>query len=380
MRRSLKFFSKRKPLFWIIILILVILIGLVKCRSNDVSNKKQGMNQAVPVVTAIAQSRDVPVYFSALGSVIPTYTVTVKTQINGRLLKVFFKEGQNVKAGDLLAQIDPQFYQAQVTQFEGQLARDKALLVNAQIDLKRYQTLWRQDSVAKQTLDTQTALVKQYEGTVKLDQGLLDSARVNFAYCRIVSPIDGWVGLRLVDEGNLVQTSDVNGLVVINTVNPITVVFSIPEDQIPKVQKQIKAGKTLTVQAYDRSQKQLLATGSLLTIDNQIDPTTGTIKLKAQFQNDDHRLFPNQFVNVLLLADTLYNTIVVPTAAIQHGAQGTFVYRLNTNNTVSVKAVVVGVTQGDMTTISSGVLVRQIVVVEGADKLTNGSAVKTSAK
>jgi len=374
MRRLYKFFCNRKPLFWVLLLCVMAFL-LLKCHGNS-ANTKKNTNKPVPVVTAVVKSQNVPVYLSALGSVTATYTVTVKTQVNGRLLKVLFREGQTVKAGDLLAEIDPQLYQAQLTQYEGQLARDRALLANARLDLKRYQTLWRQNSVAKQVFDTQAALVKQYEGTVKLDEGLVDAARVNLAYCRITAPIDGFVGLRLVDEGNVVQTSDTTGLVVLNTINPITAIFAIPEDHIPAVQQQIKTGKTLSVQAYNRYQKQLLATGSLLTLDNQIDPTTGTVKLKAQFQNDDNRLFPNQFVNIQLLVDTLQNATVVPTAAIQYGSQGPFVYLLNTNNTVSVKPIVTGVTYGDVTVVLSGnILPKYIVVTEGADKLANGAAV-----
>ncbi len=345
---------------------------------NYYSNHHKKPAIPIPVVTANAQSKDVPVYLTELGSVTPTYSVTVKTQINGYLLRVLFTEGQMVKAGDLLAEIDPRLYEAQLIQYEGQMLRDSALLANAQVDLKRYQNLWKQDSVAKQTLDTQVSLVQQYEGLVKIDQGLIDTTQLNLAYCKIKSPIDGRVGLRLVDPGNYVQTSDTTGLAVINTINPITVIFSIPEDSVPAVTAKINAGNILTVEAYDRQQTKLLATGKLLTIDNQIDPTTGTVKLRAQFANENNALFPDQFVNVKLLVNTLVNATLVPTAALQYGAKNTFVYLVNKNKTVSVTPVMVGVTNGNDSVITSGLLPGQTVVVEGADKLTDGATIVPS--
>lgn len=360
---------------WIIASAVIIAAILLMLYLVANPSKHQRTKPAQSVVLAVAKSSNVPVYLSALGSVTPTHTVTVKTQVNGQLLRVLFQEGQMVKAGDLLAEIDPQPFQAAFTQSEGQLERDRATLVNARLDLKRYQTLWKQNSVSKQTLDTQTALVKQLEGTVKLDEGLVASARVNLAYCRITSPINGRVGLRLVDPGNFVQTSD-TGLVVITTLNPITVLFTLPEDSIPAVMKSLNSGKKLVTQAYDREQKHLLATGTLLTIDNQIDPTTGTVKLRAQFPNNHNQLFPNQFVNVQLLVDILQKATLIPTAAIQQGVNGPFVYVTNNNETVNIKPVIVGVTEGDNTTITSGVMPGQSVVVEGADKLTDGATIK----
>lgn len=363
----------RKRFFWLGVLIIVIVA--IKLVQYYVGANSADKAPPVPVVVAVAQSKDVPVYLSALGTVSPTSTVTVKTQINGQLLHVLFREGQMVKTGALLAEIDPRPYQAQLTQYQGQLARDSALLLNDQLNLKRYQKLWKENSVAKQTLDTQAAQVLQDEGTVKIDQGLVQNTLVNLAYCRITSPIDGRVGLSLVDAGNVVQVSDPNGIAVITTLQPITVIFTIPEDNVPQVLQQLNAGKTLTVLVYDRQQTTLLATGKLLTIDNQIDPTTGTVKLRAEFENKDNQLFPNQFVNTQLLVNTLHNAIIVPTAAIQHGAQGSFVYLLNKNHTVSVRSVVTGTTQGDNTVISSGVVSGQSVVIEGADSLTDGATV-----
>jgi multidrug efflux system membrane fusion protein len=364
---------QRRPRITLFILLAFIALVLVRCGLFSHSKKLPEL----PVVLTNAHLANVPVYLTGLGSVIPTYTVTVRTQVNGQLLQVLFREGQMVKAGDLLAQIDPRPYQAQLLQYEGQLERDKALLANAKLDLKRYQTLWRQDSVAKQTLDTQASVVKQNEGIVKLDEGLLQSTKVNLIYCNIISPINGRIGLRLVDPGNFVQTSDTAGIAIINMLNPITVVFSLPEDNISQVMTQINAGKVLVVEAYDRQQNKLLATGKLMTIDNQIDPTTGTVKLKASFQNENNLLFPNQFVNVKLLVTVLHNATVIPTAAIQHGPQNDFVYIANKDQTVTMKPIVSGITIGDNTVIQSGVTAGQAVVIDGADKLSDGAHIST---
>ncbi len=364
-------FFRKTPILLIILAVLLLIILI----QHWPFGKHKAPTPRIPVVAESAKKMDVPVYLSELGTVTPVYTVTVRTQINGQLLQVLYHEGQLVKKGDLLAEIDPRPYQAQLTQFEGQLKRDQALLDNANIDLKRYQILWKQDSVAQQTLATQASLVKQYEGAVKIDEGQIQATKVNLIYCEITSPVDGRIGLRLVDPGNFVQTSDTTGIAVIATLQPITVIFSIPEDSIPDVLDQINAGKALTVKAYDRQQNKLLATGSLLTIDNQIDTTTGMVKLRAQFENKDNQLFPNQFVNAVLLVKTLNNVTVVSSAAVQNGASGTFVYLINKNQTVSIKPVVVGVTNGNNTVIKSGVTPGQLVVTQGADKLTEGSLV-----
>lgn len=359
--------------------VIIALLMLGSCTYFKAKNKAH-KSIPVPVVVASVLKADMPIYVSALGAVTPTYNVTVKTQINGQLLRVLFKEGQMVKTGELLAEIDPRPYQAQLTQFEGQLARDSALLANAVIDLKRYETLFKQDSVSQQTLETQKWLVKQYEGNIKLDQGQIESVKVNLIYCEITSPIDGRVGLRLVDPGNFVQTSDTTGLFVINTLQPITVIFSIPEDNLPRVMQKIAVGKTLQVEAYDRTQNTLLETGKLLTIDNQIDPTTGTVKIKAEFDNKNNILFPNQFVNVQLLVDTLSDATVVPTAAIQNGAKGTFIFLVNDNQTVSIRPVTVIATNKDSSAITTGIMPGKLVVIEGTDKLTDGVAITSSIR
>ncbi len=366
----------RRRAFWLLVIIIAIVIVLIlhyfiKQRAGN----KRPPAKPIPVVTAVARTSDVPVFIPALGQVTPTYNVTVRTQVNGRLLHVYFTEGQMVKAGQLIAEIDPRPFLAQLVQFEGLLERDQAQLHNARLDLARYRTLAPIGAVSKQVYDTQIWLVKQLEGTVKSDQGQIDTVRVNLIYCYITSPVDGRIGLRLVDPGNFVQTTDTAGLVIINTIQPITVVFSIPEDDVPRVMQKVNAGKVLVVQAYDRQQNQLLENGTLLTVDNQIDTTTGTVKLKANFANKDNILFPNQFVNIQLLVDTLHNATVIPTAAVQHGPQGIFVFLLNNNDTVNVKTVTTGVTFGNDTVITAGVAKGQTVVIDGIDKLTDGAAV-----
>ncbi len=376
MRVKSKSRPHRRNRLWLIIIIVIAAFLLLYLFLHTPTHHVK--KTALPVVLAEAKTTNVPITLSGLGSVVSKDTITVRTQINGQLLQVLYKEGQMVKAGDLLAQIDPRPYEAQLTQFIGQLERDKALLANAKIDVKRYKTLWKQDSVSKQVLDTQTSLVHQLEGTVKFDQGQIDSTKLNLLYCKITAPVSGRVGLRLVDQGNYVQTSDTTGIVVINTINPITVVFSIPEDNVPQVMEHVIAGKTLEAKAYDRAQDKLLAVGTLLTVDNQIDPTTGTVKLKAQFQNENNLLFPNQFVNIRLLVDTLENATVVPTAAIQQGSQGTYVYLATAQSKVKVTPVVVGPAITDNTVIKKGLFSGQSVVVEGADKLTDGAVVKVA--
>lgn len=334
----------------------------------------------MPVVAATASKANLDVTLNALGTVSPLATVTVKTQIAGQLVELGFQEGQMVKKGDFLAQIDPRPYQQQLDQSQGQLARDQALLKQAEIDLKRYKTLLSEDSIASQTVDQQESLVEQYKGTVITDQANVGTAKLNLIYCHITAPVTGRVGLRQVDLGNYVQTSDANGLVVITQMQPMSVVFTLPEDQLPQVLQQTTKGKQLKVAAYDRAKTVKLAEGKLDTIDNQIDVSTGTVKLRALFANDPEVLYPQQFVNVDLLVNTLTDATTVPTAAVQNGAPGSYVYLVKGDDTVTVRPVKIGPQSGDKVAILDGLQAGDKVVVDGADKLREGSQVTLPAE
>lgn len=331
-----------------------------------------GISGAVPVVAAAVEKGDVRVTLTGLGTVTPLATITVKTQINGQLTQIAFKEGQIVRQNDFLAQIDPRPYEAALHQAEGQLLHDQALLEGAKVDLARYKTLLRQDSIARQQYEDQVYLVGQYEGTVKVDQAQVENAKLNLVYCHIVSPVTGRVGIRMVDEGNYVQTGD-PGLVVVTQIEPISVIFVLPEDDLPAILRRVHAGAVLPVTAFDRSHSTELATGTLTALDSQIDPTTGTVKLRAQFDNKDGSLFPNQFVNAQLLVDTLHDAIVVPVAAIQRGAPGTFVYLMDADDTVKVRPVKLGPADGNHVAAEEGLAPGDKVVVDGADKLRDGA-------
>ena len=370
--------SRLRPVLWLLLLAAVVAAAVVYLPRLAHQNKPTGRMMSsgpVPVGVASAKQGDMPVTLSGLGTVTPLATVTVKTQINGYLTNVGFHEGQHVKKGDFLAQIDPRPYQVAFEQAQGQLGKDQALLRNAQLDLKRYDTLVTQNSIARQTRDTQTSLVAQYRATLVSDQAQIDAQKLNLAYCHITSPVTGRVGLRQVDPGNYVQTSDTNGIVVVTQLQPISVIFTLPEDSLRQVLTQLRAGATLEATAYDRTGTVKIATGRLETVDNQIDTTTGTVKLRAIFDNADEALFPNQFVNIKLLVETVHNAVLVPNSAIQRGAPGTFVYVVKPGNTVAVQKVALGPTDGVNIVVASGLQPGARVVDDGADRLKAGAKV-----
>jgi multidrug efflux system membrane fusion protein len=357
-----------------------VLVGYIRHKQQATPGPgRGGQNGPVAVSVATATSGDIQLRIPALGTVTPLATITVRTQISGVMQKILFTEGQLVHQGDSLAQIDPRPYEAAVQQMQGNLRRDQALLADAKLDLKRYEGLVKEDSIAVQQLDTQKALVDQYVGTIESDEGQLKTAQVNLIYTHIIAPATGRVGLRQVDQGNYVTPGDANGIVVINQLQPITVIFAIPEDNVSALVQKLNVGAAMKVEAYDRSNSAKLADGKLLTVDNEIDVTTGTIKLRAQFANTDGLLFPNQFVNIQLLQELVQNQIIIPNAAVRRGAPNgvvsTFVYVVKPDSTVSVRPMTLGVVDGERVAVTAGLAAGEVVVTEGGDRLRDGAQV-----
>ena len=361
-----------------ITLVLVIFVAIIAYLTlhNGTKAAHPTAPAPIPVVTATAKAGDQPIYLTGLGSVVGFKTVTLRTRVDGELMRVAVSEGQMVSAGDLIAEIDPRPFQVQLEQAEGQKERDVALLENARLDAERYRILYSQDSIPKQQLDTQIALVKQDEATVKADQAAIDNAKLQLTYTRITSPINGRIGLRQVDPGNIVHAADQNGLAIITQLQPIAVIFSIPQDNVPLVMKKLRAGRRLLVEAWNRDLRNKISTGSLLTIDNQADVTTGTVRFKATFANDDNALFPNQFVNARLLVDVKRGAVLVPATAIQRGPETTFVFVVDEDDTVRTRNVVTGTIEAGMASIDRGLSPGETVVIEGVDKLQHGAKVR----
>jgi len=367
----------------VLIAVIVLIVRHRSPASTGPGAGRGGQNGPVAVGTATVTSGDIQIRIPALGTVTTLANVTVRTQISGTLQKILFTEGQLVHSGDVLAQIDPRPYEAALQTAQGNLRRDQSLLANARLDLKRYEGLVKEDSIAQQQLDTQRALVDQYVGSIESDEGQVKTAQVNLAYTRIVSPVSGRVGIRQVDQGNYVTPGDTNGIVVVNQVQPISVIFSIPEDNVSPLLKKVHQGAAMTVEAYDKPGAVKLAEGKLSTMDNTIDTTTGTVKLRAQFENADFSLFPNQFVNVFLLLDLLQNQLIMPNSAVRRGAPNgvvsTFVYLVNADRTVAVRPVTLGAVDGERVAVASGVAAGDVVVTEGGDRLRDGATVQLPA-
>jgi multidrug efflux system membrane fusion protein len=384
--------AKSRWWLWVVALALVIALGIWYSRSKDSAEAQGppraaaggkggrqgqgGPGQAVPVVVATAQRGDLPVYFNGLGTVTAFNTVTVRSRVDGQIVKINFTEGQTVHQGDALVEIDPRPYQVQLEQAEGQLAKDQAQLRDVQVDYERYQLLFKEGVIPKQQVDTQQAQVGQYQGAIRADQGTIDSAKLQIVYSHVTAPITGRVGLRLVDMGNIVHAADTTGLLVITQLQPIAVIFSLPQDQLSQVLSKLHGKQQLPVDAYDRDDTTKVATGKLLTIDNQIDTTTGTYKLKSEFSNEKETLFPNQFVNTHLLVDTKRNVTIVPSPAIQRGPQGTYVYLAQKDNSVKIQPVTIALSSGNSVGIATGLQPGDNVVVDGQDKLQDGSKIE----
>ncbi|HVO97083.1 MAG TPA: MdtA/MuxA family multidrug efflux RND transporter periplasmic adaptor subunit [Bryobacteraceae bacterium] len=377
----------KKSYGWIWFLLLLVVAGAAaylwypriaegqsKAQKSAKDDKAWMAGRPVPVIAALSRQGDMPVYLNGLGNVTAFNTVTVRSRVDGQIMKVAFTEGQLVKEGDLLIEIDPRPFQVQLAQAEAQKARDTALLQNALLDRERYKVLYTQEAIPKQQLDTQLATVAQIEATIKSDQAAIDNAKLQLVYCHITSPLTGRIGLRLVDQGNIVHATDTTGLVVITQLQPIAVLFNIAEDSLPAVRKKMQGG-SLRVDAYDRDLKARLAQGKLLTIDNQIDQSTGTVRFKAQFENEDNSLFPNQFINARLLLDMRHNAVIIPNAAIQRSPQSAFVYVVKPDNTAEVRRIVTTLAEGDEAAVDSGLEPGEAVVIDGVDKLQQGTKV-----
>jgi membrane fusion protein, multidrug efflux system len=378
---------KKRGLIWVVFLLIIAgVAGYAVWRAGHPIPAQKGQGGGgggrnaptgpVPVVVTKVARSSIPVYLPGLGNVAAFYTVTVKSRVDGQLMKVDFNEGDLVKEGQILIEIDPRPYQVQLDLAEATLARDQALLDNAKLDLERYKGAIATDAIPKQQLDTQSALVAQYVATIKQDTANVDNAKLQLTYAKVPAPITGVVGLRLVDPGNIVHAADTNGMIVITQLQPITVLFTVPEDSLPQVTQKLREGAHLTVDAYNRDNSKKLASGMLTTLDNQIDNTTGTSKMKAVFDNEDNALFPQQFVNIRLLVDTLTNQLVVPNVAVQNGQQGTFVYVVDKDSRVHLKTVQVGVTTETSSQILSGLSDGDRVVIDGTDRLIEDAEVR----
>lgn len=389
---------KKRGIIWVLFLLIIAgVTGYAVWRAGQKGtfvqpNQNQGRGRGrgnrgggaglgpIPVVTAKVKRTDVPVYQNGLGNVVAFYTVSVTSRVTGQIMKIYFNEGELVHEGQQLLQVDPRPYQVALDQAQGQLVHDQALLEDAKLDLDRYKKLLEQDAIPSQQLDTQRYLVDQYTGTIKQDQANVDNAKLNLVYCNITAPITGVVGLRLVDPGNIIQANSSQGMIIITQLQPIQVQFTIPEDNLPQVLKKARAGMHLPVEAWNRDNSEMLATGEFMTVDNQIDPTTGRAKLKAVFENKDNTLYPQQFVNIQLHVDTLHQVLTVPPVAVQNGQQGTFVYVVDPQtNKVHLKTVKIGQQTQDTWEVLSGLSEGEEVVTDGADRLDEGTEVRVRA-
>ena len=374
---------RRRLLVWLAVVVLLAIVLYIVFRKPSTTQNAGARPGAgargamvVPVVAAKAQKGNIGVYYTGLGSVTPIYTVAVKTRVDGQLMNVYYKEGQIVNKGALLAELDPRPFEVQLTQAEGQLLKDQAALDNAKVDLARYEALLPRNAIPEQQVATQKALIEQDAGNVKTDQGNVANARLNLVYCHITAPISGRIGLRLVDPGNIVHANDANGLLVITQIQPISVIFTLAEDQVAPVAQALRAGRKLEVDAYDREMQHKIAQGTLTTIDNQIDQTTGTLRLRATFDNKDGALFPNQFVNARLLVQEKQGVTLVSTAAVQRNSQTTYVYLVKPDQSVTVRPVTLGTIEGERTEVTSGLAPGDVVVTSGVDKLQEGTKVQ----